>query len=128
MPIKSLITYCILTFALLLGGAKADVLLTQLSIYTPTSDTLQKAQDMPSGFAYSQTELSLPGFGNEPVRTKTITQPVSMRGGVFMFSQILHTSKMALTQLMVVNQTFVQHKSAKQLYGYYLFSLHKILI
>ncbi len=111
-----------------MGGAKVDALLTQLSIYTPASGTLQKAQDMPSGLAYSQTELSLPGFGNEPVRTKTITQPVSMRGGVFMFSQILHTSKMALNQLMVVNQTFVQHKSAKQLYGYYLFSLHKILI
>ena len=128
MSTKRIITYCIFTIALLLGGATVDALLIQLNVYTQASATFHKTKDVQSECAYSQQELASPGFGSEPVRSRSITQPVSVRGGVFLFSQILHTSRIALNQLLVVNQDFVQHKSTKQLYGYYLFSIHKILI
>ncbi len=126
--LSRIITYCILTVALLLGVTSTDVLLTPLSVQTTSAETLLDNQDEPLACAFYQTELALSNFGNEPVRS-TFAQSNYFKVVVIKsISHILHSSKIALKQLLRANLIFTHHQSVRQLNGYYLLSLHKILI
>jgi len=128
---KRFLAYCLVAVTLFIGVATTSVIRNEsIKSETTLADNHTALPDQPQ-FSVSATDMCLSiEIGNEQVRLTNVFQQISFRTlpSCSNTLRLIRSAQLVNQKLAIGNALFLLNSSFKQLDGYYLYQLRKLLI